>query len=238
MFTPILKDQPIDFAFKNKDYFRNVARENRWGTPVYFFPSTNIYDETGCGGYYYTYGYNYNAKKGMKGNCTYWCGCRYHMLSNIVLKEVIGRAIDTYGKYKGNKDGGNLNGQYIGATIQNGDMLIFADNKNLSGDGHIVFVEQVEGETLHISESAYSSKSIYEGKACITYTLKKSDMITGKYITLRPSMPYSEYLYGVIHTGDIFQDEKDYKKLYEKERTKNEKVKEYVKEIEKCLNTQ
>lgn len=225
MFEPILQDQPIDFAYKHSEYFRNTAREQAFGVPVYFYPPNYNLNQYGTGGYYYTYGYNYNAHKGMKGNCVYWCGCRYAMLTNIFLKEVIGRAVDTWDKYSGRKSGGNFNNEFIGNKIQAGDMIVFADNLQKSGDGHIIFVEKVEGQTIYVSESAYSTKSIYEGKACITYTLNTNDMVCGRKITLRPKMPYQEIVYGVIHTGDVFKNKDiDYKKLYEEAQAKLDKI--------------
>lgn len=227
-FEPILNDMPISFAEQNKDYFRNKAREKAFGSPVYFFPPNYTLEQYGCGGYHYEYGYPYELKRGYKGNCTYWCGCRYLQVSNILLKEVIGRAVDTYDKYTERKDGGNFNGQNIGATIQKGDMLVFADNLQKQGDGHIVFVEDVNGYIANISESAYSQKSVYEGKACITYTLDTRDLVCGRTITLRPQMPYNEILYGVIHTGDVFDKQEPSKDVSKNLKQINKLAKEIV----------
>ena len=208
-FEPILNDLPISFAQERPEYFRNKAREERWGTPVFFFPSTNKFDELGCGGYYYQYGYNATAKKGYLSNCTYVQGCFYHLRSGIILREVLGSAFGTYDRYKGRKTGGNFNGQYLGDAIQPGDMLIFADIENgkpsTTADGHIVSVETNDDDVV-IMEGAYSMKPCYKDKACITYTIKKSDLYTGRKISLRTNTPYpfSVILYGVIHTGDVF----------------------------------
>ena len=227
-FEPILEDKPIEYAYNLPKIFRNTAREKAFGSPVYFFPPNYTLEQFGCGGYHYQYGYPYDIKRGYKGNCTYWFGCRYLEVSGITLKEVIDSAKNIFKNYKGRKDGGLNSGMYIGETIQKGDGLVFADNLENTGDGHIVFVEDVEGNTLHISESAYSQKSVYEGKACIVYTLDKNKMVCGKSITLRPQLPYSEYLIGVIHTGDVFDKEKDYKALYEEAQNKLNKIKEIL----------
>lgn len=141
------------------------------------------------------------------------------MVSGIILKEVIGDAFKTYDKYKGRKDGGNFNGQYIGDTIQKGDMLIFAESISKPGSGHIVFVETDE---LNVSEGGYSRNKAYKDKACVTYKLDRSIMYTGRSISLRPQSPYSEILYGVIHTGDVFDKEEVIIKPVEKDTTKNQ----------------
>lgn len=204
-FNPILEDLPISYVM-DKPEFRNKAREELWGSPVFFFPSTNKYDELGCGGYYYSYGYNYNAKKGKKSNCTYTAGAFHHLRSGIIDRSIIGRAVDIFDKYKGRKDGGEFDNKYIGGTLQPGDWLIFSDDLQKSGDGHIVTVETV-GNKFVVMEGAYSDKAIYEGKACIVYELNLNDMYTGKLIMLRPKMPFYEYLVGVCHTGDVYDKE-------------------------------
>lgn len=242
-FEPILNDLPISFAYERPQYFRNKAREDRWGTPVYFFPSTNKFDELGCGGYYYQYGYNANAKKGYLSNCTYVQGCFYHMRSGIILKELLGSAFTVFGRYKGRKTGGNFEGQYLGDVIQQGDMLIFADidkngKPNINGDGHIVSVEDTTND-VPIMEGAYSMKPCYEGKACITYTIKKSDLYTGKKIVLRSNTPYpfSSILYGVIHTGDVFdkEEKETYEELYYDTLAKLTVVEDKLNKIEDIL---
>lgn len=218
-FQPILEDLPLAKVKENIN-FRNSAREQVWGKPVFFFPPNYSIDQLGCGGYHYVYGQPYREEQGYEGNCTYWVGCRYYDLSHKLLTEVIGRAVDTYPKYNGRKDGGNVNGQYIGDTINQGDMLVFADNKSIEGDGHIVFVEYVD-DKIHVSESGYSKNQVYHNKACVTYTLEKSDMVTGKSILLRPQAPYRELLYGVIHTGDVFEDF-DLPKKVERDKNKDQ----------------
>lgn len=204
-FTPILEDKPLQYAYDRALCYRNVARESKWGTPVYFVPSTNVYDEIGMGGPYYKYGKPSKKGQGKNGNCTWWVTGRYHETSGIVLKECIGNGCDFLKKYKGRKDDEG----YIGDTIQKGDILVYSD----SDVGHVNFVEDVKGNTLYISESAYSSKSIYEDKACITYTLDKTKMIVGNKITLRPKLPYTEKLLGVMHTGDAFGEDGTVKEL-------------------------
>lgn len=221
-FTPILNDLPFSYMLEHKEYFVNTARSKAWGGDVFFFPANLKYDGYGCAiaGYFYGKPYvsdtdplwNKTDETGHQPhylNCTGTCGAFYHMRSGIILKALQGSAIGTYDRYDGRKHGGNLNGQYIGDTIQNGDMIIFAEidkygNPTKSGDGHIVSQELVDGNTLHILEGAYSRNKVYKDKACLTYTLNKTDMITGKIITVRPQAPYKLAVYGVIHTGDVF----------------------------------
>ncbi|MBQ0112039.1 MAG: hypothetical protein KBT03_02820 [Bacteroidales bacterium] len=215
-FQPILEDKPIQFAFDNRKYFINEARSKAFGGDTFFFPPTYTLDQLGCGGYYYTYGYPYSAKKGKKSNCTYVAGCLHYWRTGQIEKSVIGSAVSIFDRYKGRKSGGKLDNTYIGNSLQEGDWLIFSDNKDLSGDGHIVTIERIKDGIVRVSEGAYSDKSIYEGKACIVYDLNLNDMYTGKRLTLRPKMPYSEYLRGVCHTGDVYDKEpkKDYEDLY------------------------
>lgn len=231
-FEPILEDLPISYAFNHRDIFINEARSKKFGGDTFFFPPNYSIDQLGCGGYYYTYGYPYSAKKGKKSNCTYVAGC-FHLLRSGKLETcVLGTAVGIFDRYKGRKDGGKLDNTYIGGTLQVGDWLIFADNKDLSGDGHIVTIEQIKDGIIRVSEGAYSDKSIYEGKACIVYDLNLKDMYTGKKLTLRPKMPYSEILRGVCHTGDVYDkptyEVEDYQDLYEKAQEKLDKIKEII----------
>lgn len=215
-FVSILQDQPLQYAYDRPSFYRNKAREDKWGTPVYFAPSTNIYDQLGTAGPYYVYGKPCKIGQGYKGNCTWWCISRYHEVSGIILKECIGDAQDFLKKYKGRKSSEG----YVGDKIQKGDILVFKD----SDYGHVVFVEDVNGNTLHISESAYSKKSIYEGKACITYTLDKNKLIVGNKVTLRPQLPFSEYLVGVMHTGDVFDKDSTLQELKQENKALKERL--------------
>ena len=244
-FEPILKDLDIDFA-KNNKAFRNEAREKAWGKIVMFFPPNQPLGVNGCGGYGYNYGHtcpeegslewNKKDKDGnwlyRYGNCTWLCGALYFWRTGIILKELIGPAWKTFDKFDGRKDGGELNNEYIGATIQKGDMLCFVDNLNKTGDGHIASVEDEDETLLYIVESGWSRQKPYIGKTCIAYTLKKSDMFTGKKVSLRPQQPYSEYVYGVIHTGDVF-DREDKKSALEKE---NKALKEKIAKIKELCD--
>lgn len=230
MFAPILEDKDISYAFSRPAIFRNAPRELKWGAPVYFYPPNYSLNQTGCGGYEYLYGHPYKKGQAYKGNCTYWALCRYLEVSNISLTELIGNAIQMFPKYTGRKSGGNFGGEYLGNKVQKGDMLIFADDLKLKQAGHVVFVEDVEGQTLHISESAYSKKSIYEDKACIVYDINKELLSCGATITLRPKMPYNEYFYGIIHTGDVFTQEEDYKQKYEIAQSKLDRIEAIINE--------
>lgn len=223
-FTPILNDLPFSYMLEHREFFVNIARSKAWGGDVLFFPPNLPFGDYGCAiaGYFYgkpyvsdtsPYWNKYDENKNQPHylNCTGTIAAFYLMRSGIILKAILGSAIGTFARYEGRKDGGNFNGQYIGDTIQDGDMIIFAEldedgKPTTSGDGHIVGQELVEGNTLHILEGAYSRNKVYKDKACITYTLNKSDMITGKIITVRPQAPYKLAVYGVIHTGDVFDD--------------------------------
>lgn len=239
-FTPILNDLPFSYMLEHREFFVNIARSKAWGGDVLFFPPNLPFGALGCAiaGYFYgkpyvsdtsPYWNKYDENKNQPHylNCTGTIGAFYLMRSGIILKALLGSAIGTFARYEGRKDGGNFNGQYIGDTIQDGDMIIFAEldedgNPTTSGDGHIVGQELVEGNTLHILEGAYSRNKVYKDKACLTYTLNKSDMITGKIITIRPQAPYKLAVYGVIHTGDVFDKEEVIIKPVEKDTTKNQ----------------
>lgn len=201
-FIPLLESQPLSYAYNRPQYFRNKAREDAWGSPVYFVPSTNIFDEVGQAGPGYEYGKPYNVDQGMYGNCTWWVMGRCHEVSGIILKECVGDASGFYAKYSGKKDGGSLtSGVYFGDTIKAGDIIVFADSTSKLGTGHVIFVEKVDGNTLTVSESGYSHNASYKGMACLVYTLDKTKFKCGASISLRPQSPYSEIIYGVIHTG-------------------------------------
>lgn len=210
-FEPILEDQPLSYAYNHPTY-RNKARENAWGAPVYFTPSTWKYDQGGQSGPGYRYGYPCpdvkdtakwdevwyeDGKKKYRryGNCTWWVTGRIEEITGAVITECIGDAFKSYEKYKGRKE----NKGFIGDKIQPGDFLVYKDDSS----GHVNLVETTDDEYIYISESAYSTNKLYKGMACITYKLKKSDMVCGNTLTLRPKSPYKEVLYGVCHTGDL-----------------------------------
>ena len=221
MFKPILIDQPLSYAEQRPQFFRNIAREKAWGLPVYFVPADLALDYYGQPGPGYETGKPYNISQGKYGNCTWWIVGRCHEVTGHILTECIGDADDMFRKYSGRKDGGNFNGVSIGNKVLPGDILIWADNTELSGPGHVNFVEDVDNEYVYISESGYSKNELYKEKACITYKLKLSDLITGRRVTLRPKSPYSELFYGVIHTSDFINDW-DEPKPVEKDETKDQ----------------
>lgn len=201
-FKPLTESQPLSYATNRAAYYRNAAREKKWGSPVYFVPANNGYDVTGQAGPGYKYGYSYNVNNGMYGNCTWWVMGRCHEANGIILNECIGDASGFYSKYRGSKDGGSYsNGKYFGDTIRPGDILVWADSNTKLGVGHVTFVENVIDNTLIISESGYSKNTSYKGMACVVYTLDKTKFKCGAAIKLRPQSPYTEYAYGVIHTG-------------------------------------
>lgn len=222
-FISFTNDQPLTYAFEHQEY-RNKAREKAFGTPVYFVPSTNTLDEVGCGGAYYKYGYPSVKGQGRLGNCTWYVIARLQETTGQIHKELVGNANLFFNKYKGRKD----NEGYIGNLIQKGDVLVYAD----SDVGHVNFVEDIIGDKIIISESAYSNNKLYEDKTCIVYEIDKSKFVCGQKITLRPKSPYTETLIGVIHTGDVFDKEKvDYQKLYENTIKELQQVKKTIDKI-------
>lgn len=228
LFTPLTADQPLTYAQARPDHYRNVAREEHWGAPVFFSPASWVYDQSGSPGPYYKYGHNANEKLGKYGNCTWWCLSRHHQNCGEWETSIIGDAGATFDKYKGRKDGSLEKQIYIGDKLQPGDMLVWADNLENNGNGHINYIEKIDGNNVFISESGYSTKTCYKDKACIVYTLDKTKLTSTKRISLRPVQPYSEYLIGVIHTGDIYEKETDYKSLYEEAQAKLDEIKEIV----------
>lgn len=204
LFEPFLKDVPLSYAYERPQFYRNAAREEKWGTPVYFAPSTWEFDVNGSPGPYYSYGHNATEKLGKYNNCTWFCLCRHHENSGEILTALIDHACNVFDNYKGRKEGSLLSQIYIGDKVQQGDMLVWADDLDGNGSGHVNYIEKVDDEKVYISEGGYSKKPCYKDKTCITYTLNKADLITSTRLSLRPVAPYSEYLIGVIHTGDCY----------------------------------
>lgn len=207
MFKPILEDKPISYVEERPQFYRSSYREAKWGSPVYFVPPGN-YSGTGNYGpgcYKESTGgqkFDLNYKGTKLGNCTWWAYGRCLEVNGVRLEDHMSpinwNAKNWYKNYKGNKTGGSF-----GSSVKPGDVIVFTD----SDCGHVIFVEKVEGKTIHISESAYSSKEIYRGKACIVYTLNADQLVEGKTIKLRPQLPFSDTCLGVIHTSEFRKDE-------------------------------
>lgn len=192
-FTPILSDKSISYV-RNNPYYRNAPREARWGSPVFFAPPDRAFDYNGEPGPKYLYGYNYdNSTSAYYGNCTWWCmgrlletGCQTNVNWGI------GDAKYWFNNWTGSKD---INAN----NIQAGDIIVFSD----SSAGHVMFVEQVTSTTVYISQSAYSTRSIWYDKACKVNTYLKSEIYSGASINIYKGYGISSYetVVGVIHTG-------------------------------------
>lgn len=198
-FIPILEDKLINYA-RLRSAYRNSAREDAWGSPVFFTPS-NWPEGTG-GGYggprYGDYGgYNYDDSPYVTdvGNCTWWCEGRVYETQGT-HHGGMGNGADWYDNYSGTKSR-NAN------NVSAGDVIVFSDD----GYGHVMFVEQVDTDgTIHISQSAASSRiSAWDGYACRVGTYAKSDIYQGNTIDMYKDISgqsaYNLTVVGVIHTG-------------------------------------
>lgn len=198
-FTPFLTDQLISYATNNACY-RNLPREQAWGSPVFFCPDDTPVDQYGLyAGPRYAYGYNYNDTNSpnyaINGNCTWLCWCRLYDALGVRLPG-LGDAKNWYANYSGDKDPD-------ASSANAGDIIVFTD----SDAGHVMFIEQVDNDgTLHISHSAYSTRACWNGYTCRTGTYNKSEIYQGAMINMYkdcdPSNPYNVEVVGVIHTGE------------------------------------
>lgn len=192
-FTPILTDQSINNYLTNTHY-RNSARETlAGGTPVFFVPDNATLNDYGYGGPKYRYGYTYyNSGSSIYGNCTWWCWGRLFETMGTRLPNY-GDANNWYSRYTGNKDT-NAN------NAQPGDIIVLDDNDA----GHVMFIEQVSGNTIYVTHSAYSSRSVWSGYACRISNYQKSAITGGNTINMYKDIGGSAYnltVVGVIHTG-------------------------------------
>lgn len=195
-FTPLTSSQPISYASSRSSY-RNSARESlAGGSPVFFNPSNYSLDQYGYGGPRYKYGYTYNncpsPERNYNGNCTWWCWGRLNQTMGTYLPNM-GDAKDWYDNYSGVK--------YRNANnIQPGDIIVFTDNSA----GHVMFVEKVDGNTITISQSAYSTRAVWSGMACLVTTFPKSSIYQGNSINMYKDLDsaYYQEVVGVIHTGE------------------------------------
>lgn len=195
-FTPLTSSQPISYASSRSSY-RNSARETlAGGSPVFFNPSNYSLDDYGYGGPRYKYGYTYNncpsPENTFNGNCTWWCWGRLNQTMGTSLPNM-GDGKDWYDNYSGDKDR-NAN------NIQPGDIIVLTDNDA----GHVMFVEKVDGNTITISQSAYSNRAVWSGMACLVTTFSKSDIYQGNSINMYKDLDtaYYQKVIGVIHTGE------------------------------------
>lgn len=195
-FTPLTSSQPISYASSRSSY-RNSARETlAGGSPVFFNPSNYSLDDYGYGGPRYKYGYTYNncpsPENTFNGNCTWWCWGRLNQTMGTSLPNM-GDGKDWYDNYSGDKDRNASN-------IQPGDIIVLTDNDA----GHVMFVEKVDGNTITISQSAYSNRAVWSGMACLVTTFSKSDIYQGNSINMYKDLDtaYYQEVIGVIHTGE------------------------------------
>lgn len=198
-FTPILQDLAISGIRYNTN-FRNAYRENEINAqPVYFTPSY-YGDINGYPGARYKRGFTYyncpTPESYYNGNCTWWCCGRLQDALGTRLADYMNPSIDDakywYDNYTGTK--------YRNANnIMPGDIIVFSD----SGEGHVMFVESVSGDTIYISHSAYSTRSFWNGYACRVGNYQKNEIRYGNSVNIysgRDSAYYCDVV-GVIHTG-------------------------------------
>lgn len=196
-FTPILTDQTISYVASRQQYYTNVSRQAQWGSsqnPVYYVPVYHPYGQYGGYGgprYQEGYGYNNSPNTSINGNCTWWCWGRLYETTGTYLN-TMGDAKYWYDRYEGNKDPN-------AGSIQPGDIIVLTD----SDAGHVMFVEQVVGNTIYISQSAYSYRSVWDGMSCLTATYQRSEIVQGNSVDMYKGhgAAYYEEVVGVIHTG-------------------------------------
>ena len=199
-FNPILSDQLISYIRNNSNY-RNSYREGlAGGVPVFFTPST-LTSGQGWGGPRYPestppyYTYDNSPQTTYNGNCTWWCCGRLLEATGKHLENYLTSGLDAkdwYDAFRGNKD---VNADDIKA----GDIIVLHD----SSRGHVMFVEQVVGNTVYISQSAWSARSVWNGYACRVTNYDKNDIYRGNSIDMYKDIsgPAYETVWGVIHTG-------------------------------------
>lgn len=195
-FSPLTSSQPLSFA--NNSYYRNANREEHWGKPVYYNPGNWAYNT--AGGYpgpRYAEGYNYNnSGTPQNGNCTWWCCGR--------LQQTIGTSLP----YLGNGANWASNYQSIyGGTVKSnandinpGDIICLSDGNY----GHVMFVEAVNDQTITISQSAWSTRSVWNGMACLVTTFQKSEIYAGASINMYRNLDATaayETVVGILKTG-------------------------------------
>lgn len=197
-FTPILQNTSIDYAAQRAMY-RNGARESvAHGSPVFFVPFDLGVNDYGYGGPRYKAGYTYyncpSPERNFNGNCTWWCWARLYETNGTYLSFATTDAKNWYNSYTGSKER-NAN------NIRAGDIIVLTD----SGEGHVMFVEQVSGDTVHISQSAYSTRSVWNGYACLVTSFQKSEIYQGNSINMYKGLDsaYNLQVVGVLHTGSV-----------------------------------
>lgn len=198
--TSLTESQALSYA--NNSTYRNKNREDEWGVPVYYTPGNWAYNTGGgYGGPRYEPDYNYNdtdnPSKAYNGNCTWWCCGR--------LIETIGTSLPYLGN--GANWASNYADIYNGTVdsnadnIQPGDIICLTDG----GLGHVMFVEKVDGDTITISQSAWSTRSVWDGMACLVTTFDRSDLYAGNSINMYKGLDQTaawEEVVGILRTGE------------------------------------
>lgn len=199
-FDPILSDQLISYVWDNTNY-RNAYREDlAGGTPVFFTPST-LRAGNGYGGPRYPlspppyYTYDDSPQTTYNGNCTWWCCGRLLDALGKHIEDYIEGAPNAkfwYRDFTGDKD---VNADNIKA----GDIIVLTND----GDGHVMFVEKVTAGTVYVSQSAWSTRSIWDGYACRVTSYDRTDIYAGNSIDMYKDIdaPFYSDVVGVIHTG-------------------------------------
>lgn len=192
-FTPLTSSQALSFA--DNSYYRNADREADWGEPVYYAPGDWPSDTYGgYGGPHYQEGYNYsNSPETAKGNCTWWCCGRLRQTLNKSVSG-LGDAKNWADNYSGTVDSNADN-------IQPGDIICLTD----SDRGHVMFVEKVDGDTITISQSAWSTRSVWNDKACLVTTFDRGDLYAGNSINMYKDLDQTaawEEVVGILRTGE------------------------------------
>lgn len=196
--TALTESQSLSFA--DNSYYRNAARESKWGDPVYYAPGDWPFDTAGgYGGPKYSYGYNYdNSSETAKGNCTWWCCGR--------LRQTIGTTLSGMGDGKNWASNYTASGGTVDSdatNIQPGDIICLTD----SDKGHVMFVEKVSGDTITISQSAWSTRSVWNDMACLVTTFDRDDLRADNSINMykgldKPENAVWEKVVGILRTGE------------------------------------
>lgn len=195
-FIALTSDQYLNYV-RNNTYFRNPAREDEWGEPVYFVPHDRGFDLNGFGGPHYEYGYNYtNSPETVYGNCTWWvCGRLREAMGKNIMAYMNWRspsADDWYDAYTGTK-------HTSASSAHAGDIICFSGGT----DGHVMFIEKIENGTVYISHSAWSYRTYWSGYACRVNTYPVSSIYAGASIDMYKGTgnPYYVTVQGILHTG-------------------------------------
>ena len=91
---------------------------------------------------------NFNSAYGAGGGCTWWASGRSVMVGGKSWSGG-GNAANWFGTF-----GGVSSGEASASDFEAGDLLDFSD-----GAGHVLFIEDISGDTMYVSESAAGSNN-------------------------------------------------------------------------------